>query len=882
MLVPHQCSPRTSYTKQKQVSTYAKATKAELARNYDEAFKLYVQATESFLHLSRTTHHSEALHAKWKASASKALQRAEKIKAFAQKTQEKQKIAGDVVLSPVSGGTSTNKTADVRLTPIGINHFSSQEQFYVLERGSRINGLTFSLWDRPMPLSPSSSPFMDPDGQPPLSAEQQRVSASWRRSAQAGHDVVGRRKLLPQEILQHIVTDCSVCASISVCLEHARRFESDLARSALHSASGITISLEDKAAALSLAHGQGAGKNGRYDVKMFVNGSWRRVLIDDALPYNPSDGSFMCMTVNSETGFGEAVYWPSLIEKSYMKLMGGYDFPGSNSSIDLHAITGWIPEQIDTKSSAFERERTWERLITGFKRGQCVVTLGTGPRHGIQWRETPLLGSHSYAVIDIAENQEDRLFTVLDSWVRPEDEQCSRTMRIPWSEVVYVFDGIYLSWDPTMWARRIDFHGMWKRGSQDDEVDANHNLRVNFVNANAHGEEEIWILLTRHIRDTRRTDDFICLRAELEHPVLPPSARLHQQQVSNIGTYTNSTHILVRTRIPSSYRSGTVAVMASYEGDKAAKEIGFSVCVYSGASLQITWDESVSPPPYSTKVEGTLTSKNSGGNCTYPTFMVNPEYHLRIHSPTKAVAGKESRKSLTKVLVRAGKDTPVNIVAVWSKGDRKSELVEQEVAASSGAYTYGLAQAVKNLMPGDYTLIVSAFEPHHTGPYTLKVECSTPFDLKSIPQEGAGMYTKVVRGAWEENTAAGGPTFQKYARNPRFEFVLPVSGQIKIRLQLLDSSKISSAALNVAVFYSTSSTSDSSSSKSISPPRANAGPVATSGAHSEALAGVVTPLVTLAKGAYEIVPSIYSPGVQAEFRLVMYLSVSGVDVKRVH
>lgn len=47
----------------------------------------------------------------------------------------------------------------------------------------------------------------------------------------------------------------------------------------------------------------------------------------------------------------------------------------------------------------FERERTWERIDNGFSSGKCVVTLGTGPRSDIFWRDVKLLESHSYAVI---------------------------------------------------------------------------------------------------------------------------------------------------------------------------------------------------------------------------------------------------------------------------------------------------------------------------------------------------------------------------------------------------------------------------------------------------------------------------------------------------
>ncbi|EKM75828.1 hypothetical protein AGABI1DRAFT_102686 [Agaricus bisporus var. burnettii JB137-S8] len=856
-----QCSPSTMYSMNSSMeartaeATYAKATKAELASNYDEAFKHYVKAAELFLHLSRKTHNSEALCSKWKASATKALERAEKIKSFAHRSQGQLEAAagGSQAVDRGGNGAITN----IKLTPIGINHFSEQEQYYVLKRGSLINGLVFPPWDDPV-LSTLQS--CDWDRQPALSMEHERASAVWRPAFALGRppDVPGSRELHPLEVLQHIINDCSVCASISVCLDYARRFESNLARSALYSTNEMPISLEAGTAALSLTNNRDLHGSRRYYAKLFMNGIWRRVTIDDSLPYNPSEECFMCMTIYHLDGGGEKIHWPSLIEKSYMKLMGGYDFPGSNSSIDLHALIGWIPEQIDTKSTTFERERTWERLTSGYKNGKCLVTIGTGDRQEIYWRETPLLRSHSYAVIDIDEDEKDRVFTVLDSWVRPDDKELSRVLKIPWSEVVYIFDGIYLSWDPGMWKHQINFHG-----------DANHNLRISFVNVNAQTEEEIWILLTRHVRETRCTTDFICLRAELEDSALPPSARLNQQyQLSNTGTYTNSTHVLNKIRIQPTHRSGVVAVTASYEGDKDAREIGFSVVVYSGGSVQVAWDENTNTPPYMTRVDGTLTTKNSGGNSTYPTFMVNPQYHLRIHPSTNSSARGTSKKSRTRVLLKAGKDIPANAVIVWSKGDRKDELIEKEVAASSGAYMYGYAQIIKDLMPGDYTLIISAFEPRHTGPFTLKVECSTSFDLKSIPQEGAGMYSKIVKGAWNAKASLGGPAFEKYALSTRFELMLPMPGQVRVRLQLFEPSN-SSVPINVAIYKPSTSRSPS------------AGPVATSGAYGESLAGVAIPLATLAKGTYHIVPSTYGSNIVAEFRLIIYSNVNGFEVKSI-
>ena len=81
--------------------------------------------------------------------------------------------------------------------------------------------------------------------------------------------------------------------------------------------------------------------NGKYIFKMYFNGCYRQVVIDDRLPSSKTLRSLFVVDRNDNS-----LLWPALVEKAYLKARGGYNLPGSNSGTDLWILTSWIPEQL--------------------------------------------------------------------------------------------------------------------------------------------------------------------------------------------------------------------------------------------------------------------------------------------------------------------------------------------------------------------------------------------------------------------------------------------------------------------------------------------------------------------------------------------------------
>jgi calpain-7 len=183
------------------------------------------------------------------------------------------------------------------------------------------------------------------------------------------------------------------------------------------------------------------------------------------------------------------------------------------------------------------------------------------------------------------------------------------------------------------------------------------------------------------------------------------------------------------------------------------------------------------------------------------------------------------------------------------------------------------------------------------GSFSLEVESSLSFDLKAIPQEGAGMYTKTIKGAWyvydkrrkpsssqdrlQEFTERNGRTkFQAIFAEPNFRNRCSITHRVevcpfirslfclitqpsRVRLQLLRPK--STTAVNLTILPSSATGSLGRH-------------LATSGGYDDSIAGVATPQISLSVGKYWVITSTYNPGFQGAFQLIVYSTASRVNI----
>ncbi|KAG0314384.1 calpain 7 [Dissophora globulifera] len=365
--------------------------------------------------------------------------------------------------------------------------------------------------------------FTDPDGMLKLSENQMAKFGSWKRVSEIMENPKMICLVSSRSIVQDFVTDCSFVASLCVSASYERRWKKRLIRACIYPKNKYDEPCYNP--------------QGKYLVKLMFNGIARRVVVDDYLPVSKT-GSLMCTFSTNKNEI-----WPSIIEKAYMKLMGGYDFPGSNSGIDLYALTEWIPEHLFIKD--MDKEEQWRRMMNGQRKGVALVTIATGEMNDEEADRLGLVPTHAYAVLDLKEVHGLRLMQVKNPWSHMRwkgpfshldadhwTEELKKELNfdqfaalknddgifwIDYDSVCSTFNTIHINWNLETLKHRAVIHAPWPCNySPRKDMKDNYNLGYNpqfTLTTHVRGQRscEMWLLLSKHTTRTEENRDFITL-----------------------------------------------------------------------------------------------------------------------------------------------------------------------------------------------------------------------------------------------------------------------------------------------------------------------------------------------------------------------------------
>ncbi|XP_065666768.1 calpain-7 isoform X4 [Hydra vulgaris] len=560
-------------------------------------------------------------------------------------------------------------------------------------------------------------PFTDPNGLLTLAPNQQSRFISWVRPSDICENPQMIFAVSSLSIKQTIVSDCSFVASLAISAAYERQFQRKLITSI------IFPQRKDGTPIINPC--------GKYMVKLHFNGVARKVIIDDLLPMG-KDGQLLCSFSQNCNEF-----WVSLLEKAYMKVMGGYDFPGSNSNIDLNALTGWIPERASLKSKDINSDVLFDRMLNGLEKGDVLITAATGVMSDAEADRAGLVPTHAYAVLNLKKVQGKKLCLLKNPWSHlrwkgnySDSDTVNWTLSlesalgynrekaaqndngvfwINWESVLRFYDVIYMNWNPKLFTYKYTLHAGWNaiEGPIKDAYNIGDNPQYRLEVDSDSDDVIIWILLTRHI--TNRDDfadnkEFITI-----HVYKSNGRRVYYPDGKYLeGTKINSPHYLAKLKVGSG-RSQFTIVVSQYE---KLNTIYYSLKVFSNMKFTI----GPVPEIYSSKKKITMswTKQSAGGSLNSPSYENNPKILLELISNTASnllIKIETSRKYFAGVELRSA---------------------DSSYRKNSGEYRCGfVAFTIESVPPGNYLIIPSTFNQGQEGPFFLEVQASCAMKLNT-------------------------------------------------------------------------------------------------------------------------------------------------------
>ncbi|EKD13048.1 calpain-like protease PalBory [Drepanopeziza brunnea f. sp. 'multigermtubi' MB_m1] len=633
--------------------------------------------------------------------------------------------------------------------PVSRRAITRKEELILLE-GSKLHGFIFPPWtgdpeDSIFEEEFDGSPLFNEPGDLSLSECQIDNFGGWKRPSELFPQHAGLQMTIAPNIdlVQDITTDCSVVASLCAATARAVKGHGTLLAS-------ITYPCDKLQGRLRVS------KNGKYIFRLHFNGCFRKVVIDDRLPSSNTSRSLHVIDRNNPH-----LLWPALIEKAYLKVRGGYDFPGSNSGTDLWVITGWIPEQVFLRSDDLQPDQLWARVYKSFGFGDIMVTLGTGKLSLKEEKALGLAGQHDYAILDIKEVGSQHFMLVKNPWcdgmvwkgsqpipaalssnsswtsdlkdALPSESMSPGTFWMTFEDVSQHFESLYLNWNPGLFKNREDHHFSWTIPSIQTGSFI-HNPQYAF-SSSASGP--VWIMLSRHFatgdediaRKSRSSSHYsgsgssglgftsLYIFSASGRRVYLSDDAIHR------GAFVDSPQTLAT--IDASPSESYTIVVAQH--GLPLPKYSFTLSFFSRYPLAI--DKATDSLPHCTTHTGSWTLRTAGGNASAPTYPSNPQFSISLPSPSP----------LTLILETDQEELAVHVKLVWADGFRVSVVTSKDIVGGSGDYRRGCALAtLPSVAAGKYTIVCSTFEAGQTGNFTLRIGSQVPCTVLPLPPETAG------------------------------------------------------------------------------------------------------------------------------------------------
>ncbi|KAI9253001.1 hypothetical protein BY458DRAFT_522456 [Sporodiniella umbellata] len=825
--------------------------------NTEHALNYFSESAELYLKVFKSCEDNSKEKLDAREKFMKSISKAEALKSLSRSLQissSRTRSSSNVSLSDQCSQNASRRSSSAQATDDILTQKLSAPEIEVLKHTSSVNNNTFLPWMDEADLKEQfsySRKFLDPEGSLALSQKQQEKFGGWKRPS----DIMQSPKLIccisSTSIIQDVVTDCSFVASLCVAATYEQKFKKQLITSCIYPQNKL---------------GQPCyNPNGKYVVKLVYNGISRKIIVDDLLPIS-REGTLMC---TFSTNKGEL--WASIIEKAYMKLMGGYDFPGSNSGIDLHCLTGWIPEHIFIHDKYFLPDNVWDRVLDGMKYGDALVTIATGEMTEEDATQLGLVPTHAYAVIDIKMTLDGkRLMQVKNPWSHKRwkgpyshldtniwtselkealcfdpdtaEKNDDGIFWIDYESVCTYFTSIHLNWNPQLFTYRWALHSTWPvhAGPKKDVYSLVHNPQFSLkVNVPDTKPAAVWLLLSKHIMVTEENTDYITLHV---YDNTGGERVYYPDNPFKEGTYVNSPHILIRFNAPPGASEYTI-VVSQHE---KRRSLYFTIVAYSLAPFKLY----EVPIKYSIekKIKSQWTEQTAGGNSSNINYLNNPQWKITIPSATEGLL----------LMLEAFKDFAIHLLFVES-GKRISSVSLRDILSESGPYRHGFCFCeIGNVKAGEYTVVASTFEPDLLGDFVLTAAGNTRMSIEAIPLEGAGMFKKVLHGEWILGySAMGCPSFGNYGKNPRYLLEVRELTTVKVRLQSINVDTIPS--MNITIYEK-------------NPKELFGKEVATSGPYTNVTQGVATGEVVLSQSeiGYVVVLATHDKGVSSEYVAIIY------------